>query len=864
MLLRPESEPLAKTLGRLSATLSKKPKSKKPAERPAVAALEIRLCAADDIPIDAEATSLLKAMTEAATLRLGPEMTLPVLFEPPEVQSLLLPTVPLVGVPMRACASTRNCDPHECSWLWERAAAAATGEWTCVGRRAEYTPSAGDVGSMLRVRAEPPPPAAAAAAAATASLGSDAAASLGFTVEAVGEVEVAPERRLLVPRVRAMHDIRQLVGEMRAAATGTGAVDSGELSAAGLAAAVDLTAAATAAATAPPADTICPDDSSFRILSYNLMADSCSFQPGSNRCLAKGFGLERALAHLLLLAAATDGQRFDLGFPPDSRHWDGAGSVHSYCAPSLTRAALRMPRLLAEVQAFSPDIVCLQECDRTWCEQMWQPALEDAGYSCHFALKRSAGSSEGVATFVRTSRFQVVDSKTVPLDLADGGAPPSLQLLLDSQPLTREGMRGLPTVGQLLMLQQVVGGAVDGAVDGAEAVGGAEVPRRRLLVANTHLYFANPAVHVRLMQTAALLHAAHTWNVPCEFGREPTPHFPPPPPAALLLAGDLNSDSTDAVLRLLTRGYVSADDHDWVYGALLWSPSVGLEEDARRAAHEAAARHSDAIADESSRRGDGGGGGSGGGAAAADGMAMTLEGLRHLALRFHRLRKAIPNLRAAAPATTSLDAPGAASADTEQALEQAYRREVVAEVANGRTLLDSEALAAAELVSELSTAQAPLTLTLARSAGGVQAARTRLVELGAQLEEGLEEGSKALRASVGGDASAVDVSAAEAGVASSAEADVASTRQQQLAQLGCAVLHQPTRLKSAYGLHTHPTHVVPRYANALDWICLDAEQLEVRAVAPLPSLEELTRDVAIPSAEFPSDHVALCCDLSWR
>ena len=100
--------------------------------------------------------------------------------------------------------------------------------------------------------------------------------------------------------------------------------------------------------------------------------------------------------------------------------------------------------------------------------------------------------------------------------------------------------------------------------------------------------------------------------------------------------------------------------------------------------------------------------------------------------------------------------------------------------------------------------------------------------------------------------------ATAAGAATEAEA------QQQLARLGCAVLHQPTRLQSAYGLHTHPTHVVPRYANALDWICLDAEQLEVRAVAPLPSLEELTRDVAIPSAEFPSDHVALCCDLAWR
>jgi hypothetical protein len=50
----------------------------------------------------------------------------------------------------------------------------------------------------------------------------------------------------------------------------------------------------------------------------------------------------------------------------------------------------------------------------------------------------------------------------------------------------------------------------------------------------------------------------------------------------------------------------------------------------------------------------------------------------------------------------------------------------------------------------------------------------------------------------------------------------------------------------------------------LDWICADAAQLDVLGTAPIPPSEELIRDVAIPSAEFPSDHVSLCCDLAWR
>ena len=77
-------------------------------------------------------------------------------------------------------------------------------------------------------------------------------------------------------------------------------------------------------------------------------------------------------------------------------------------------------------------------------------------------------------------------------------------------------------------------------------------------------------------------------------------------------------------------------------------------------------------------------------------------------------------------------------------------------------------------------------------------------------------------------------------------------------------LSQPTPLQSAYPLDSPPTHVVPRYANTLDWICLDGKRLHVVGVALRPPLQELTREVGMPSAEWPSDHVSLCCDLAWR
>ena len=74
---------------------------------------------------------------------------------------------------------------------------------------------------------------------------------------------------------------------------------------------------------------------------------------------------------------------------------------------------------------------------------------------------------------------------------------------------------------------------------------------------------------------------------------------------------------------------------------------------------------------------------------------------------------------------------------------------------------------------------------------------------------------------------------------------------------------QRSRAESAYALDAPPSHVVPRYANTIDWICVDAERLQVVGTAPRPSLQELTRDVAMPSAEWPSDHVSLCCDFEW-
>ena len=131
-------------------------------------------------------------------------------------------------------------------------------------------------------------------------------------------------------------------------------------------------------------------------------------------------------------------------------------------------------------------------------------------------------------------------------------------------------------------------------------------------------------------------------------------------------------------------------------------------------------------------------------------------------------------------------------------------------------------------------------------------AHTRLAE----LERRLSRAQLALRSRLASEGDAA------ASAASAAGGDAEASR--WAAGAAGVRLTQPTPMQSAYGLHAPPTHVVPRYANTLDWICVDGQRLEVVRVAPRPPLQELTRDVAMPSAEWPSDHVSLCCDLAWR
>ena len=784
ILQRPATEVLASSLGRVGkAFLPPKQRGKAHDKQPEPCFL---LNSHGDA-LDPSMTAL-DAWLGAAQFRIG-RVRHKVLCEPAEVVSLLLPSIPLVGVPLTPYVETRDCDAQQCHWRWERrpSGCSSAHEWQQVGCEREYQPSDADIGARLRVTAAPP-------LTGGDDVPHDDDASLSFlarVAEAAEPVMPAPPRRLLARRVNAM---RRRRGEC------------------------------------------------FRVLSYNLLADCYS------------------------------------------RHWDEPGSVHDYCSPSLTRPECRMARLLEEVLAFAPDVVMLQEVDGSWYEQHWSPAMHARGYAGYFSKKQHKSSQEGVATFVRSSAFHLVEARPLSLSIDaynDGAQPAALAPLLATHSSTAEGVSSLPTVAHLLLIREAK----------PATMARHQQPPRHLILANTHLYFSNPGMHVRVMQSAKLLHHAHQWVAQLPAAAAP----------ALILAGDLNSDSTDAAVRLLTCGVVEADSPDWLHGMLNWSPSLDLPAAAHDAASSAAAtlsvcvdaetfyieavwaqqlRHAQALEE----------------AAMADvEEAASLEGARSIARELHLLRRAIerllmaraspkrappkrapPRKRAQAERATATaadptaDAGGDATDGDATGLRQ-LAAAIVSDVAAGRSLLNSRALAAAEVARQLRLplgAMASGVTASGSSRGGPDssswytAAHTRLCT----LTQRLVAAKVALRARVASESvpsEGVDPEATRDSAAGCYDAAKEATWRWATRAAGVR-LTQPTPLQSVYGLHSQPTHAVPGYANTLDWICVDSARLDVVGVAPLPPLEELTRHVAMPSVEWPSDHVSLCADLAWR
>ena len=143
------------------------------------------------VPLDPSMRTL-DAWLVAAQLLVGCNK-LRVICEPPEIVSLMLPTVPQVGVPLTPFIQTYDCDVLQCHWSWERLPPGSTDDdWQLVGSACEYLPQETDAGSQLRVRVVPPAP----------RHGDPTLNFLACVAEATEPVSGTQPRQLLSRRVR--------------------------------------------------------------------------------------------------------------------------------------------------------------------------------------------------------------------------------------------------------------------------------------------------------------------------------------------------------------------------------------------------------------------------------------------------------------------------------------------------------------------------------------------------------------------------------------------------------------------------------------------------------------------------------------
>ena len=70
-------------------------------------------------------------------------------------------------------------------------------------------------------------------------------------------------------------------------------------------------------------------------------------------------------------------------------------------------------------------------------------------------------------------------------------------------------------------------------------------------------------------------------------------------------------------------------------------------------------------------------------------------------------------------------------------------------------------------------------------------------------------------------------------------------------------------LESACGYPTY-TNYVSGFSGCLDYIYIEQDKLKTTQVVPMPTHEEVTQYTALPNVVFPSDHIALVCDLTWK
>ncbi|KAJ9061136.1 Glucose-repressible alcohol dehydrogenase transcriptional effector [Entomophthora muscae] len=207
----------------------------------------------------------------------------------------------------------------------------------------------------------------------------------------------------------------------------------------------------------------------------------------------------------------------------------------------------RKERILNEITQHSSDIICLQEIEAGQYETTFKPILQKSGYDGVFWCKTRAktmpekdrSSVDGCATFFKTSKLELIESRIVEFNAVVG----------------REEFKSQDTFNRLMNKDNVAGLVLFETVE----------KKTRLLVANAHVHWDPEYADVKLVQVAVLtkemeaIVEQHTKKLQTSAKDHPLPNHQRLP---VLLAGDFNSLPDSGVYKFLEDGTIGPDHVD--------------------------------------------------------------------------------------------------------------------------------------------------------------------------------------------------------------------------------------------------------------------------------------------------------------
>lgn len=171
----------------------------------------------------------------------------------------------------------------------------------------------------------------------------------------------------------------------------------------------------------------------------------------------------------------------------------------------------RYKKLLSELTTFRTDIMCLQECDKLFYDNMLNPEMEKFGYKGEFLLKSFPESPDGCATFY-SNKFKLVNKNDVRyLEYTAGH---------DTK----------PQVAQILEFE----------INSDDTKSPED--RTRLFVANTHIIYNPKRGDIKLSQVACLLANLQDMLKKCKN------------PYAYIMCGDFNMQPYSRMYNFIVDG----------------------------------------------------------------------------------------------------------------------------------------------------------------------------------------------------------------------------------------------------------------------------------------------------------------------